>query len=310
MKRVIAGLMCVLLLSGCSSESVGIIGGADGPTAIFVTEGESEAFAESVRLIRVEGSLYYDTGKASSLVPRCGTLDGNLEMSAGEFEVPQGDNESNFETSGYQSVTSITKEVPLDGNWRIFKKFPDTNRDLNQYKYVLNLKGRHPNAVSDSEYIVLTNDPTVDFDRVSKAMFSSQSTDFLDCYVLPVLQEDKWGIRLWAENVTDTGLTIVCEQFGGGATGTLQTGDWYTLEVMNENNEWEAAPFLPHEHEIAWNSIAYGIQTNEQTEFEVDWEWLYGALPEGHYRIGKEIMDLRAPGDFDKAVYYADFFVE
>ena len=42
MKKLIAlvlSLVCVLSLIGCSSESasVGIIGGADGPTAIFVT---------------------------------------------------------------------------------------------------------------------------------------------------------------------------------------------------------------------------------------------------------------------------------
>ena len=42
MKKYIAlvlALVCVLSLIGCSSESasVGIIGGADGPTAIFVT---------------------------------------------------------------------------------------------------------------------------------------------------------------------------------------------------------------------------------------------------------------------------------
>ena len=42
MKKLIAfvlALVCVLSLIGCSSESasVGIIGGADGPTAIFVT---------------------------------------------------------------------------------------------------------------------------------------------------------------------------------------------------------------------------------------------------------------------------------
>ena len=44
MKKLVAlvfALVCVLGLLGCSSEadSVGIIGGADGPTAILVTSG-------------------------------------------------------------------------------------------------------------------------------------------------------------------------------------------------------------------------------------------------------------------------------
>lgn len=305
MKRVIAVLLCVMMLTGCG-QSVGIIGGSDGPTTIFVGE---EATAQAVKLIRVDGELYYDSTKVSSLVPRCGTLDGRLVKSVDEFEVPQKDGESNFETSGYQSATGITKEVPLDGNWRIFKKFTETNRDLSRYKYVLKVRGWHPNAERASEYIVLTNDLTVDFDRVSKAMFSSQSSDFLDCYILPILPEDKWGVRLWAEDVTNTGLTIVCEQFCGSATGSLQTGEWYVIETMDENGNWKALDTNPL-IDYAWNSIAYQIKNNDITELVVDWEWLYGELPEGHYRIGKEIMDFRQASDFNKDVYYAEFHIE
>lgn len=37
----------------------------------------------------------------------------------------------------------------------------------------------------------------------------------------------------------------------------------------------------------------------------------YGkAKVEGKYRIGKEIMDFRGPGNFDKAVYYAEFVID
>ncbi len=139
---------------------------------------------------------------------------------------------------------------------------------------------------------------------------STQSTDLRNLSEKTILEEDKWGIKLWTEDVTENGLTIVFEQFDANPTGTLQTSDWYTIEVMNENSEWEKVPFLPHEYEIAWNSVAYIIKKNDRCEFEIDWEWLYGDLPEGHYRIGKEIMDYRAPGDFDKEIYYADFFVE
>ena len=40
MKRTIAVLLllCSLLLAGCHSMSIGIIGGADGPTRIIVAE--------------------------------------------------------------------------------------------------------------------------------------------------------------------------------------------------------------------------------------------------------------------------------
>lgn len=308
MKKVVAVILCTLVLAGCN-KNVGIIGGSDGPTAIFVTNGEESITAQSIRMIKVDGEIYYDSGKNSSLVPRCGTLDGTLKKTADEYEIPKGDGESNFETSGYQSATGMTKEVPIDGNWRIFRKIADSEKDFSLYKYALVLEGRLPNAVRDSKYIVLANDKTLSFEKVARSMFSSNSEDFIDCYIIPVLDDDKWGIRLWTEDVTDTGLTIVCEQFGGSPTGDLQTGEWYTLEVMDEDNNWVKLEYLPHEYDIVWHSVAYGIKKNDQTKFEIDWEWLYGKLPEGYYRIGKEIMDFRAAGDFDEDVYYAEFFI-
>ncbi len=305
MKKVITAVLCAFLLCGCG-QNVGIIGGSDGPTTIFVGE---EVSAQGVKMINVDGELYYDTGKNSSLIPRCGTLDGSLKVTGMEFEIPQKDGESNFETSGYQSATGITKEVPLDNNWRIFKKI-DTNRDLSRYKYVLRLKGRHPNAVRDSEFIVLTNDLSLDFEKVSRSMFSSSTNDWLDCYIIPVLEDDKWGLMLWSEEVTPTGLTIVFEQLGGDVKGELQTGAWYGLEKMNEENKWEKVEYLPQEHVVAWSSITYKIKNNDRTEFKVDWKWLYGELGEGIYRIGKEVMDFKNTGDFDKDIYYAEFYVE
>lgn len=306
MKRTVVVILCILMLCGCGKNaSIGIIGGSDGPTAIFV--GEEEAVCR-VKMIKIDGELYYDTGLDSSLIPRCGTLDGSLVKSVNEFEVPQGDGESNFETSGYQNATGITKEVPLEGNWRIFKRLPDSETDFGKYKYVVRLKGRHPNAVRDSEYMVLTNDLTIDFDTVSRSMFSSLSTDLTDCYIIPVIEEEEWGIRMWAEDVTETGATIVCEQFGGKVTGNLQTGEWYCIEVMDEDNGWQKVEYLPLEYDIAWNSTAYGINKNDRTEWTVDWEWLYGKLPEGHYRIGKKIMDFREAGDYDEKIYYAEFY--
>lgn len=305
MKKVLVLCMSLILLAGCNRTSVGVIGGSDGPTAIFVGE---KATAQGVKLIRADGELYYDTGKDSDLTPRCGTLDGELKMTGMECDVPMEDGGSNFEANGYQNATSITKEVPLEGKWRIFKKFPESNRDFGKYKYVLKLRGRLHNAARASEYIVLTNDLTVDFESVSKSLFSSNSEDFIDCYVLPVLEDEGWGIRMWADDATDAGAKVVFEQFGGNADGDLLTGEWFELQVMNKDNEWEKVSTNPL-IDYAFNSIAYIIKRNERTEMAVDWEWLYGKLPEGYYRIAKKVMNLRAPGDFDEEIYYAEFSI-
>ena len=118
--------------------------------------------------------------------------------------------------------------------------------------------------------------------------------------------EENYGITLRLEDITTTGAIIKCEQFGGGATGELQTGSWYIIEKWSEENGWEESAYVI-DGEIGWTSEPWLIMKDEVVEWEVNWEWLYGELPVGKYRIGKQIMDWRAPGDYDTVLYYAEF---
>ena len=47
------------------------------------------------------------------------------------------------------------------------------------FTHRLVLTGRNPNASCDSKYIVLTNNPDITFDTVSRSLFSSNSNDWL-----------------------------------------------------------------------------------------------------------------------------------
>ena len=116
--------------------------------------------------------------------------------------------------------------------------------------------------------------------------------------------EADWGITLSTENVTPIGMTLVCAQSGGEPTGELQCGSAYSLLVYS-NGGWSAVPTLPGE--VAWDEIAYLVLANSSVEFDLDWEWLYGELPAGTYRIAKDFMDFRGAGDYDTQTYYADF---
>lgn len=118
--------------------------------------------------------------------------------------------------------------------------------------------------------------------------------------------DDPWGITLTVEDITSTGLTIVCKQSGGKPTGRLQTGSWFILETWTKENGWQEVPLFM---EVAWTEEAWSIPQNDSTLWEVNWEWLYGVVPSGKYRIGKRIMDFRSSGDFDNAVYYAEFII-
>ena len=57
--------------------------------------------------------------------------------------------------------------------------------DGTEYKYRFELTGRLPNAAKDSSYIVLTNNPNLTFEEVTKSLFSSDSADALiDTYIV------------------------------------------------------------------------------------------------------------------------------
>lgn len=114
---------------------------------------------------------------------------------------------------------------------------------------------------------------------------------------------DDWGITLSVKNVTANGATVVFKQSGGNPSGELNTGSYYRLEHKNEE-----MAFI-FEGETAWTSEAYMIPKDGEVEMEVNWQWLYGTLEPGTYRIVKEVMDFRAPGDFDEKEYSAEFTI-
>ena len=114
-----------------------------------------------------------------------------------------------------------------------------------------------------------------------------------------------WGLTLTAEKVKSTNCILRYTQSGGSPTGELQTGAYYCLEVYD--GEWKPAANLHPDEEIAWNSIAYLIPMSGGPEMTEDWSFLHGPLLPGWYRIGKEIIDFRGPGDYDKAIFYGYF---
>ncbi len=119
------------------------------------------------------------------------------------------------------------------------------------------------------------------------------------------LENNKLGITLLAADVTPTGMTLICCQYGGMPTGELQAGTLFTLEKA-ENSTWtNVAPL----QSLCGTDAALAVKTNGETIWTVDWTAVYGKLPAGSYRICKEIMDFRSAGDFDTYPYYAEFSI-
>ena len=113
-----------------------------------------------------------------------------------------------------------------------------------------------------------------------------------------------WGLTLLVKDVTPAGLTLVCTKEGGNPTGILRCGTDYHLSVL-EDGVWKDVPTVIEEY--GWNSLAYNFPEGQETEFDCSWEWLYGKLPAGTYRLTKGFMDFREAGDYDTAVYWVEF---
>lgn len=121
-----------------------------------------------------------------------------------------------------------------------------------------------------------------------------------------------WGLYLSVKNVTPSGLTLVVTQTGGNPTGELQTGEPYRL-ISLVDGTWKVVEELPLPEGVdgrGWNSMAYLIQKGETKEFDINWEWIFGELPTGTYRLIKEFMDFKETGNYDTFEYWVEFVIQ
>lgn len=90
------------------------------------------------------------------------------------------------------------------------------------------------------------------------------------------------------ETVTSSKLALV---FKNNSNRQCLYGEEFTLEKRLKG-EWYQVP-IPYVGDYAFPTIGYNLSSGETKELLVDWEWLYGNLVPGEYRIVKSILDFR-----------------
>ena len=128
------------------------------------------------------------------------------------------------------------------------------------------------------------------------------------CLVKNEAESDSWGLTLGIKDVTPNSATLLFSQSGGEFDGILQTGTMFYIEKETDG-KWIALSTNPL-IDFAWTMEAYIITVDGETELKTEWEWLYGKLPAGTYRIKKDVMNFRKAGDFDTKTYSATFVIE
>lgn len=102
-------------------------------------------------------------------------------------------------------------------------------------------------------------------------------------------------------SVSPTGLTVVFEN-NSDKQGIYS--DDFLVEKETEG-DWYQVPIIIDEY--GFNDIGYELPPSEIEELTIDWDWLYGSLDTGEYRIVKKLLDSRDPGDFDEYNLTAQF---
>ena len=114
------------------------------------------------------------------------------------------------------------------------------------------------------------------------------------------------GVTMEVTKVSDGSVTL---QITNKTDKNIQFGDAYYLEGQErESGQWRRLTPIIDNGEF--HMVAYMLQDNSTANQNVNFEWLYGKLEPGKYRIIKEITDVRDTGDYVDYTYIAEFDVD
>ncbi len=162
MKKLLIFLcVAVMLLTSCGQD-VGIIGGADGPTKIYVADGSE---VDTLKMVRIDGNLYYETGRDSDAMYTIGRVSGDILDRTDGSSIPQNESETNFPAYAYIIVDEETVALLEGDDCEEFKKLPDSV-DASKYSYALKVE---VDSLVDKEYRILANAPYVTKAEIEEA---------------------------------------------------------------------------------------------------------------------------------------------
>lgn len=102
-------------------------------------------------------------------------------------------------------------------------------------------------------------------------------------------------------NLSETGISLVVKN---EIDKELTFGEDYTLE-KKILGQWYRVMHKPSMifKSVGWDAIGYPVSQKSERTFEINWEWLYGNLKEGNYRIVKKFI-VNYPESYNLAVEF------
>ncbi len=113
------------------------------------------------------------------------------------------------------------------------------------------------------------------------------------------------GVTMEIVEYSDTSVTV---RITNDTDKDIQCGSDFCLEMQDEKTgEWRELDEVIDN--AAFTMEAYMIQKDSPYETVIDFEWLYGKLEPGRYRIVKTITDFRGTGDYTNYAIMAEFSI-
>ncbi len=121
---------------------------------------------------------------------------------------------------------------------------------------------------------------------------SNKSSDQVDkdSAYLPTEIENV-SIRIF--DVSSSGATVILKDTN---EEPFLYGEWYSVEKYDGGQWTEVEPIIEN---YGFTMIGYIPDENDEVKFEINWEWLYGKLPEGSYRLIKSVDNKYISVSFD-----------
>lgn len=91
------------------------------------------------------------------------------------------------------------------------------------------------------------------------------------------------NVSINISNVSPSGAAVVIKDTN---KNPYKYEEWYEIETKISNKWVKVNPVIK---EYGFNLVEYNVNENNEVEFKIDWEWLYGKLEPGNYRLLKRV---------------------
>ena len=100
------------------------------------------------------------------------------------------------------------------------------------------------------------------------------------------------NVRIAISNVSASGATVTI--WDTNETPYLY-GSWYEIE-KKDNGQWHKVQTVIDHY--AFDAMGHIPDETGKVEFAINWEWLYGKLPSGEYRLLKNVNSAQISVEF------------